>query len=179
MRTVIGIALRYLGYSMNSTNEAEVEKAKELLIKQKPNIKAFAPDSGQDMLLSGECDLVMEWNGDIISVMAEDEDLAYTVPTEGTQVWTDNVCIPTGAPHPENALLFINHLMDAQVNAEIANTIKFATANKAAQAYIAKEDLENPAIYPPEEVIAKSESLSDVGAFTPVYDKAWTEIQAA
>jgi spermidine/putrescine transport system substrate-binding protein len=69
--------------------------------------------------------------------------------------------------------------MDAQVNAEIANTIKFATANKAAQAYIAKEDLENPAIYPPEEVIAKSESLSDVGSFTPVYDKAWTEIQAA
>lgn len=178
-RAVLGIALKYLGYSMNSTNEAEVQKAKELLIKQKPSIKAFAPDSGQDMLLSGECDLVMEWNGDIISVMAEDSDLAYSVPDEGTMVWTDNVCIPTGAPHPENAHMFLNHLLDAQVNAEIANTIKYATADKAAQAYIAKEDLENPAIYPPEEVIAKSESLVDVGEFTPVYDKAWTEIQAA
>jgi spermidine/putrescine transport system substrate-binding protein len=179
MRSVLGIALVYLGYSINSTNEAEVEKAKELLIKQKPNIKAFAPDSGQDMLLSGECDLVMEWNGDIISVMAEDQDLAYVVPDEGTQVWTDNVCIPTGAPHPENAHAFLNHLLDAQVNAEIANTIKYATADKAAQAYVSKEDLNNPAIYPPEEVIAKSQSLADVGAFTPVYDKAWTEIQAA
>jgi spermidine/putrescine transport system substrate-binding protein len=178
-RAVLGIALKYLGYSMNSTNEAEVQKAKELLIKQKPSIKAFAPDSGQDMLLSGECDLVMEWNGDIISVMAEDEDLAYSVPDEGTMVWTDNVCIPTGAPHPENAHAFLNHLLDAQVNAEIANTIKYATADKAAQAFIAKEDLENPAIYPPEEVIAKSESLVDVGEFTPVYDRAWTEIQAA
>ncbi|HWA43358.1 MAG TPA: spermidine/putrescine ABC transporter substrate-binding protein [Hypericibacter adhaerens] len=178
-RAVLGVALKYLGYSMNSTNEAEVQKAKELLIKQKPSIKAFAPDSGQDMLLSGECDLVMEWNGDIISVMAEDSDLAYSVPDEGTMVWTDNVCIPSGAPHPENAHLFLNHLLDAQVNAEIANTIKYATADKAAQAFIAKEDLENPAIYPPEEVIAKSESLVDVGEFTPVYDKAWTEIQAA
>jgi spermidine/putrescine transport system substrate-binding protein len=179
MRSVLGIALIYLGYSINSTNEAEVQKAKELLIKQKPNIKAFAPDSGQDMLLSGECDLVMEWNGDIISVMAEDQDLAYVVPDEGTQVWTDNVCIPTGAPHPDNAHAFLNHLLDAQVNAEIANTIKYATADKAAQAYIAKEDLENPAIYPPEEVVAKSESLVDVGEFTPIYDKAWTEIQAS
>lgn len=178
-RAVLGMALKYLGYSMNSKNEAEVAKAKELLIKQKPNIKAFAPDSGQDMLLSGEVDLVMEWNGDIISVMQEDSDLAYAVPDEGTMVWTDNVCIPTGAPHPDNAHAFLNHVLDAQVNAEIANTIKYATANKAAQAFIAKEDLENPAIYPPEEVIAKSESLVDMGDFTPVYDKAWTEIQAA
>jgi spermidine/putrescine transport system substrate-binding protein len=178
-RDVLGLALKYLGYSVNSKSEAEVQKAKELLIKQKPNIKAFAPDSGQDMLLSGECDIVMEWNGDIISVMAEDGDLAYAVPDEGTIVWTDNVCIPTGAPHPENAHAFLNHILDAKVNAEIANTIKYATANKAAQAYIAKEDLENSAIYPPEEVVAKSEPLVDAGEFTPVYDKAWTEIQAA
>jgi len=178
-RDVLGLALKYLGFSVNSKSEAEVQKAKELLIKQKPNIKAFAPDSGQDMLLSGECDIVMEWNGDIISVMAEDSDLAYTVPDEGTIVWTDNVCIPTGAPHPENAHAFLNHILDAKVNAEIANTIKYATADKAAQAYIAKEDLENSAIYPPEEVVAKSEPLVDAGEFTPVYDKAWTEIQAA
>jgi spermidine/putrescine transport system substrate-binding protein len=111
--------------------------------------------------------------------MAEDGDLAYAVPDEGTIVWTDNVCIPTGAPHPENAHAFLNHILDAKVNAEIANTIKYATANKAAQAYIAKEDLENSAIYPPEEVVAKSEPLVDAGEFTPVYDKAWTEIQAA
>jgi spermidine/putrescine transport system substrate-binding protein len=65
------------------------------------------------------------------------------------------------------------------VNAEIASTIHYATADKAAQALIPAEDLSNPAIYPPEEVIAASESLTDVGDFTPVYDKAWTEVQAA
>jgi len=178
-RMVMGIALKYLGYSMNSKSEEEVNKARDLLIKQKPNIKAFAPDNGQDLLLSGEVDLVMEWNGDIISVMSEDDDIAYVVPKEGTNVWTDNVCIPVGAPHPENAHAFLNHILDKDVNAEIASTIHYATADKAAQALIPQEDLANPAIYPPEEVIAASESLTDVGDFTPVYDKAWTEVQAA
>jgi spermidine/putrescine transport system substrate-binding protein len=178
-RMVMGLALKYLGYSMNSKSEDEVNKARDLLIKQKPNIKAFAPDNGQDLLLSGEVDLVMEWNGDIISVMSEDDDIAYIVPKEGTNVWTDNICIPVGAPHPENAHAFLNHILDKEVNAEIARTIHYATADKAAQALIPAEDLSNPAIYPPEEVIAASESLTDVGDFTPVYDKAWTEVQAA
>ncbi len=178
-RMVMGLALKYLGYSMNSKSEAEINQARDLLIKQKPNIKAFAPDNGQDLLLSGEVDLVMEWNGDIISVEEEDDDIAYAVPKEGTNVWTDNVCIPVGAPHPENAHAFLNHLLDKDVALEIATTIHYATSNKAAQAELPAELLNDPAIYPPEEVIANSEALVDVGDFTPVYDKAWTEVQAA
>lgn len=179
MRAVIGIALKYLGYSMNSRNEAEVNQARDLLIKQKPHIKTFAEDNGQDLLLSGEVDIVMEWNGDIVHAMEEDDDVSYAVPDEGTMVWIDNICIPTGAPHPENAHAFLNHIHDAEVNAEIANTIHYATANKAAKEFIGADDLANPAIYPPAEVVAKSEALVDVEDFTPVYDKAWTEIQAA
>jgi len=179
MRAVIGLALKYLGYSMNSTNEEEIAQARDLLIKQKPHIKTFAEDNGQDLLLSGEVDLCMEWNGDIVSAMQEDDDLSYVVPQEGGMVWIDNACIPTGAPHPENAHAFLNFINDPEVNAEIANTIRFATANKAAKEFINPEDLANPAIYPAAETIAKSEALIDVGDFTPVYDRAWTEIQAA
>lgn len=179
MRAVMGVALKYLGYSMNSRDEAEVAKARDLLIKQKPHIKTFAEDNGQDLLLSGEVDIVMEWNGDIVHAMEEDDDVSYIVPKEGTMVWIDNICIPTGAPHPENAHAFLNHIHDPQVNAEIANTIHYATANKAAKEFIDAEDLANPAIYPSAEVVAKSEALIDVEDFTPVYDRAWTEIQAA
>ncbi len=178
-RSVMGLALKYLGFSMNSQNQAELDKARDLLIKQKVHIKTFAEDNGQDLLLSGECDIVMEWNGDIIHAAEEDDDVGYVVPKEGTQVWIDNVCIPVGAPHPENALLFLNHLLDPQVNAEIANTIKYATPNKAARELVSPEDLANPAIYPTPEVVARSESLVSVGEFTPAYDKAWTEVQAA
>ena len=102
-QNVIGVTLKYLGHSFNSVDPAELKKAEELLIAQKKNVKVFADDNGQDLLASGEVDACQEWNGDIIQVMAEDEDLAYAVPTEGSLVWQDTMAIPTGAPHPENA----------------------------------------------------------------------------
>ena len=178
-RSVLGITLKYLGYSMNSTNPGEIAQARDLLIEQKKHIKAFAPDSGQDMLIAGDVDVVMEWNGDIMQVMTEDDELSYLVPKEGGMVWTDNMCIPTGAPNVENAYAFIDHILDAEVNAEIANTIQFATANKAARQYINEADLNNPAIYPPDEAIAKSESLKEIGDALRLYSEAWTAVQAA
>jgi spermidine/putrescine transport system substrate-binding protein len=177
-RAVIGIALKYLGYPMNSINPGEIAKARDLVIRAKKNIKTFAPDSGQDLLISGEVDLVMEWNGDIIGVMEEDKDLDYSVPDEGTMVWVDNICIPKGAPNIDNALAFMNHIHDPQVNAEIANTIHYATSNQAARQFIGKDDLANPAVYPPDSVVAKSEALVDVGKYARLYDEAWTAINA-
>ena len=126
-RTCIGVALKYLGYSFNSTDPGELKKAEELLIAQKKNIKVFADDNGQDLLASGEVDACQEWNGDIIQVMAEDEDLAYAVPTEGSLVWQDTMAIPTGAPHPENAHAFLNFVLDAEAGKHIADTIQYAT----------------------------------------------------
>ena len=178
-RAVLGLALKYLGYSMNSTTESEVHAARDLIIKQKPHLKAFAPDEGQNMLIAGDVDIVMEWNGDILAVIEEDDDLSYVVPNEGTMVWMDGVAIPKGAPHPENAHAFIDFLMDAEVNAAIANTIHYATGNAAARQYVDVEDLANPAIYTPDDVVAKSESLVDVGDHARLYDEAWTAIQAA
>src|SRR3546814_8341323 len=82
MRAVIGVALKYLGYSMNSRNEAEVAEARDLLIKQKPHIKTFAEDNGQDLLLSGEVERCMEWNGDLVTAMPGDVDISYVEPKE-------------------------------------------------------------------------------------------------
>ena len=132
-QNVIGVALKYLGYSFNSTNPAELKKVEDLLIAQKKNIKVFADDNGQDLLASGEVDACQEWNGDIIQVMAEDEDLAYAVPTEGSLLWQDTMAIPNGAPHPENAHAFMNFVLDAEAGKHIAKTIKYATPNAAAK----------------------------------------------
>lgn len=178
-RIVLGCALKYLGFSMNSTNETEIDAARDLLIKQKQHIKAFAPDEGQNMLIAGDVDIVMEWNGDINQVMVEDPDLSYVIPKEGTNVFMDGMCIPKDAPHPENAHAFINHVLEPQVEAEICNTIHFATPNAEARKLLPPEELNNPTVYPPTEVIAKSEAILDVGEFTTVYDRAWTEVQAA
>jgi spermidine/putrescine transport system substrate-binding protein len=179
-QNVIGAALKYLGYSFNSVNPDELKKAEEILIANKKNIKVYADDNGQDLLVSGEVDLAQEWNGDILQVMADDQDIAYAVPTEGSLLWQDTLAIPKGAPHPENAHAFINYVLDGEVGAKIAQTIQYATPNAAAKKLMPKEYLENIAIFPPDEIIAKCEAGIYVGeAGTRLRDEAWTRITAA
>jgi spermidine/putrescine transport system substrate-binding protein len=179
-QNVLGPVLKYLGYSYNSIDPEELKKAEELLIKNKKNVKVYADDNGQDLLASGEVDLAAEWNGDILQVMADDKDIAYSVPTEGSLLWQDALSIPKGAPHPENAHVFLNFILDGEVGAKIAETIQYATTNAAAKKLMSKEYLENPAIFPPSEVIAKCEANIYVGEEgTRLRDEAWTRITAA
>jgi len=176
----IGVSLKYLGYSFNSTNMDELKKAEALLIKQKKNIKVFANDNGQDLLAAGEVDACMEWNGDIKQVMSEDVDLNYVVPTEGSLMWQDTVAIPKGAPHPDNAHKFLNFILDAEVGKDIATTIQYATTNAAAKKLMPKEYLEHPAIFPSAEIIAKCEPALYLGEdATRVRDEIWTRVKAA
>ena len=102
---------KYLGHSLNDESPELLKQAEAMLIKQKPNIKSFHEDNGQDLLLSGEVDVVMEYNGDIAQVMAEDDDLNFVVPKEGAMKQPDTLAIPKGAPHPENAHDFINFIL--------------------------------------------------------------------
>ena len=125
---------KYLGHSINDDSPELIKQVEALLIKQKPNIKSFHEDNGQDLLLSGEVDVVMEYNGDIAQIMTEDEDISFVVPKEGAMRQQDTLAIPKGAPHPENALKFINHILDAKVGAEISTTIKYPSPNAAAVA---------------------------------------------
>ena len=174
---VLGAALKYLGHSYNSKNLAEIKQAEELLIRQKPHIKVFAEDNGQDLLLSGEVDLTMEWNGDILQVMAEDDDLSYVVPKEGSLVWQDCLCIPTGAPHPENAHKFINFILDAKAGAAIAEKIQYATPNDAARKLLSDDYNKNPAIFPSQATLGRCESAIYLGEdIKRVRDEAWTRV---
>jgi len=177
---VLEVALKYLGYSYNDVDPAHIKQAEELLIKQKPHIKTFAEDNGQDLLASGEVDLTMEWNGDILQVMEEDDDISYVVPKEGSNVWQDCLCIPTGAPHPENAHKFINYILDAKAGAAIAEFIYYATPNKAARALLGDDYNKNPAIFPDEETLKKCEPAIYLGeAVQRMKDEAWTRVLAA
>ena len=177
---VIGAALKYLGYSWNSTNMDELKKVEELLIKQKKNVKVFADDNGQDLLASGEVKLAQEWNGDIKQIMTEDEDIDYIVPKEGSLLWQDTLAIPKGAPHPENANAFINFVLDGEAGKKIVETILYATANKAAKDLMPDDYKNNPIVFPSPEVIAKCEPGLYLGEeATKVRDEIWTRIQAA
>ena len=94
----IRAALKYLGHSLNTREPAQLDEAVELLIANKPKIKAFAPDTGQDLLIAGEVDICLDYNGDVLQVMEEDDDLDYVVPAEGSLLWEDNCASPRAGP---------------------------------------------------------------------------------
>ena len=178
--TVLGAAFKYLGHPLNSADPKHIEAAEKLIVAQKPHLRLFAPDNGQDLLLSGEVDIAMEWNGDILQAMAEDGDISYVVPREGSILWEDVLAIPKGAPHPENAHAFLNFILDAEAGAAIAETIRYATPNAAARALLPESYTGNPGIFPDDETLAVCEpALYQGQEVARLYEAAWTRIRAA
>lgn len=178
--SMIGLISMYLGTGMSPSKKEDIDATVDLLIKQKPYIRAIAEDNGQDLLLSGEVDVAIEWSGDITQVMAEDDDLDYVIPKEGSMVWSDNLVIPKGAPHPMNAHKFINYILDAQVGALLADYIYYATPNLAAQNLLTEDYNGNPSIFPPADVLAKCEWGKYQGEeVSRMQEEAWTRFLAA
>lgn len=173
------LGAKYLGHSVNAITPEIIRQVEEMLIRQKPNIKAFHEDNGQDLLLSGEVDLVLEYNGDIAQIMTEDDDIDFVLPKEGSQLNSDTLCIPKGAPHPENAHAFINYLLDAEAGKKIAEFILYPTPNAAAKALMPDDYKNNPVIFPPADALAKSEYASYNATLQPLYEEAFTRVRAA
>ncbi len=170
---------KYLGESANKPTPELIERAEAILKKQKPFIKAFHEDNGQDLLLSGEVDVVMEYNGDIAQIMTEDDDIDFVVPKEGSLKQSDTLAIPKGAPHPENAHAFINFLLDAEVGKEIFETIKYPSPNAAATAIMPEDYKTNQVIFPPADLVAKCEYPQYAGAeITRLLDESLTRLRA-
>ena len=177
---VLGAAFKYLGRPLNTADPGVIEAAERLIVAQKPHLKLFAPDNGQDLLLSGEVDIAMEWNGDMLQAMAEDDDLSYAVPREGSILWEDALAIPQGAPHPENAHAFIDFILEAEAGAAIAEAIRYATPNAAAKALLPADYRDNPAIFPSAETLAACEPALYRGPEAArLYEAAWARIRAA
>lgn len=171
---------KYLGKSVNDASAENIKAVEALLTKQKSNIKAFHDDNGQDLLLSGEVDVVMEYNGDVSQIMAEDEDIGFVVPKEGSIRQADCLAIPKGAPHPENAHAFINYLLDAEAGAAISKTIRYPSPNAAATALMPDDYKTNPSIFPPAGDMAKCEYPRYGGAeIAKLLDEALMRLRAA
>jgi spermidine/putrescine-binding protein len=177
-RETIGAALKYLGYSLNTTNEQELEEAKQVLIRQKEWVKTYDSEQYEDLIAADELLLAHGWSGDFFMAAEEDERIWYVIPSEGAVIWADNLCIPRSSKNQYTAEVFINYLLRPEVGAMISNFTWYASPNKAAEEFIDPEILEEPAIYPPPEVMAKLEWIRDVGDALPLYERIWTEVKA-
>lgn len=187
-RSMIGIALKLLGFDPNSSQADEVNAAKQYLIDNGQNINVIAPDDGQERLVRGEDDMVIEYSGDIFQKIDEcasdpncQADYRYVIPQEGAIIWVDNVVIPKGAQNIALAHAFIDYLLDSQVGADISNYTSYATPNQTAlDMSLIDEDLfNNLAIYPSDEVRKNLFSIRPDPSTEPLYEAAWNELKTA
>lgn len=182
-RETIGAALMYLGYSINDTDPAHLEEAKNLLIEQSQCVKAYDSQTNDDLLISGETVLAHMWTGDAILAGLPDsggrEGITYVIPQEGCTIWQDNLAVPVGAPNAYTAMVFINFLQFPDIAAQNAEWVGYATPNRAAKEELDPAMLEDEAIYPPAEVEARLQWIEDVGDALELYDRVWTEFKAA
>ena len=177
---LIRLGAKYLGDSLNGVTPDVAKQVEDMLIRQKPNIKSFHEDNGQDLLLAGDVDLVMETNGDIAQVAREDSDIGFVVPKEGSLLNADTLCIPKGAPRVEQAHRFINYLLDAQAGKHIIETILYPTPNAAAKALMPATYQENPIIFPSGPGMEASEWGKYEGPDKArAFDEAITRVRAA
>ncbi|MGL5439932.1 MAG: ABC transporter substrate-binding protein [Filifactoraceae bacterium] len=178
-RDTIGITLAKLGYSLNSVKPEELEKAKAELIAQKPLVRSYEIDTYKDQMIAGEAAMSLCWSGDAMLLMAENEDLAYSIPKEGTNLWFDAFAIPKTSVHKKEAEKFIDYMMKPEVAAANSNYIKFSSPNKEALKLLPQEEVNNEFLYPQGDLKTIGEVFLDLGEATTEYDKIWTEIKSS
>ena len=177
-REVIGVALKYLGYSLNTLDDRQLAEAKEVVMRWKKNLAKFENEQYKNGLASGEFLLTHGYSGDLMLVRAENPDIQIAVPREGSQINFDDMVIPVGAPQPELAHKMINFILDPKVAAELTEFIYFLCPNLASYNYLSDEIRADPILFPPAEVVAKLETLEDLGENNIKYTKLWDEIKA-
>jgi spermidine/putrescine transport system substrate-binding protein len=179
MRETIGAALRYLGYSVNTTDPKALEKAKNLLIEAKRRSLGFAGGvEAINRILGGDAALSLAYSGDVFQAQKEEPRLKYALPKEGGTIWTDALVLLKRGPAQELAYRFVNFLLEPRIAAEISNYTRYASPVAAAKPYLDPALLKDPMVYPPEAVRKKLEYLKDLGPAIQLYDRVWTEVKA-
>lgn len=162
-REVMGMGLNSLGYSLNDLNHDHLNEAKKKLDTLMPNVKAIVGDESRMLLENEEASIGLVWSGVASEIMAENEDLEFVVPKEGSNLWFDNMVIPKTAKNVEAAHQFINFMLDAEVAAQNTEYVSYATPNKEALNYLPKEIVNDERFYPAPDLTERLEVYENLG----------------
>jgi len=179
-RQALGAALKYLGYSANTTDEAELAEAADLLEATLQNLGRFDEETYGEQLVEGEVDVAQGRSDvffDAFNAGNAWNDYAYVVPVEGTIAWVENMVIPVTSASPCTAHAFIDYLMEPENAAAGTNYTKYATPNLAAVPFIDPSILADPAIYPPEAAREGLEFLVNTGDFEISYIEQFSRMK--
>jgi putrescine transport system substrate-binding protein len=181
---ILPAALKYLGLDPNSSKPEELEKAAALVTKIRPNVRKFHSSEYLNALASGEICLVVGFSGDIKQAQnraAEAKrgiEIGYAIPKEGAQLWFDNLAIPKDARNVAEAHTFIDYMMKPEVAAKNSNFIAYANGNLPSQQLLDKAVLEDPGVYPPQEVMDRLyTNLAHDAKTKRLMNRLWTKVK--
>jgi spermidine/putrescine transport system substrate-binding protein len=177
MRETLGAALKYKGYSANTSNEEELAEARDEIIKWKANIAKFENEQYKNGIANREFIMVHGYHGDIGQVQLEDENIAFLLPKEGFMVSCDEMVIPKDATEKDLAYKFIEFLHDGEIAARNMEYTTYWCPNTAAVPFMSEED--KISILPSPGAIERGEVIDDVGENLKLYTAAWDAIKAA
>ncbi|MBU5415997.1 ABC transporter substrate-binding protein [Anaerobutyricum soehngenii] len=177
-RAVIGMTARSMGYSMNETDPAVLSKIQDKLLTLKNNVKLYDSDSPKSALISGDCTVGYVWSAEIALAMEENPDIKVVYPTEGAYLFMDNWAIPKGAKNYDNAMKFIDFMLDAENAQMVLEEFPYLSPNTKAVEAMGEDYSKNEAKNPPTEVIKKGEYVKNLDADTlKIYDEMWTKLK--
>ncbi|MBR3486639.1 MAG: spermidine/putrescine ABC transporter substrate-binding protein [Clostridia bacterium] len=179
VRDAIGVSLIRLGYDINTRNPDEVNAAKDELIKQIPLLKGRGTDDIRTNMINEQAALAVIYSGDAYECCDSNNDLAYVVPKEGSNVWFDNVVIPKTAKNVEAAHAFINFINDANLAARNTEYCFYSTPNQGALDLLDEDFTSNEIFNPTDETLARCAVFHDLGDFVEVFNRAWDEYVSA
>ena len=179
MRDTLAIALKAKGYSLNTTKEGEVKEASEYLTKQKPLVYKYANDSARDIILGGSADIAVIWNGEVLYCQEENPDLAYVVPEEGSEDFTDAWAMPKAAENKENAEKWINFMLDKKVAMKNFDYLTYSIPNISVIDSVKDDQAMMKVLFPEDSVLEKCEALKNLGPqIDDLYTKYWKKFKS-
>jgi putrescine transport system substrate-binding protein len=178
---IVPIVLNYLGKEPNSQSEEDLALAERTLMAVRPYIRMIHSSNYIDALANGEICVAVGWSGDVLQARdraaeaGQGIEIRYSIPTEGTIMWFDNLAIPRDAPHLDNAYAFIDFMQRADVAAQNSNYLNYANGNAASVALIDATVRDDPSIYPSAEVRARLfPDLADTDEYSRILNRSWT-----
>ena len=177
-RAVIGMTARSMGYSMNETDPAVLSKIQDKLLTLKSNVKLYDSDSPKSALISGDCTVGYVWSAEIALAMEENPDIKVVYPKEGAYLFMDNWAIPKGAKNYDNAIKFIDFMLDSENAQMVLEEFPYLSPNTKAVEKMGDDYSKNEAKNPPEDVIKNGEYVKNLDADTlKIYDEMWTKLK--
>lgn len=177
-RAIIGVAAKSLGYSMSETDPAKLEQISQRLLSLKNNIKLYDSDSPKSALISGDCDIGIIWSAEIALAMQENSNIQIVYPSEGAYLFMDNWCVTKGAKNYDQAMKFINFMLDPENAKLVMQEYPYLNPNTTAVNEMGDDYKNNTAKNPPADVYTKGEHIKNLDTNTlATYDQMWTDLK--